>query len=124
MLCGKVGEFDLWVSSSQMIDLICVLSDGGKRSEMDDVLQRLRLLRTFVDVFPVSDREVDLMLAASWKDPENWLLVETALAIGADAVITRNRSDFPEDLIRVCDCEEFFAWQEEEYGFAYGEVEL
>ena len=66
-----MGEFDLWITSSQVTDLIYILSEGGKRSLLSRVLEQLRGLRTFVNVHAVSDREVDRMLAASWKDPED-----------------------------------------------------
>lgn len=124
MIGGRVGEFELWIASSQVTDLIYILSDGGQRSQMEDVQKRLRELRTFVNVFPVSDREIDLMLAAAWKDPEDYLLVEVALALKADAIMTRNQKDFPQDLVKVLDCNEFFAWMKDERGLVYDEVAL
>lgn len=123
MICGRVGEFELWVSSSQVMDLIYILSNGGRRDELPEVLQRLRELRTFVNVFATSDREVDLMLAAAWKDPEDYLLAEVALALGVDAIVTRNQKDFPEGLVRVVDCDEFFVWLRDDLGLNYAEVE-
>ena len=53
MIVGRVGEFELWMTSSQVTDLIYILSDGGKQSLMPSVLERLRGLRTFVEVFAV-----------------------------------------------------------------------
>lgn len=122
MICGRVGEFELWMSSSQITDLVYVLSNGGKTSEMGKVMERLRGFRTFVNVFPVSDREIDLMLAAAWSDPEDYLLYEVALALKADAIVTRNQKDFPQGLIKVLDCDEFFSWMKAERGLVYDEV--
>lgn len=122
MICGRVGEFELWLASSQITDLIYILSDGGKRGQVEEVVKHLRELRTFVNVFAVSDREIDLTLAAAWKDPEDYLLVEVALALNADAVITRNQKDFPEGLVRVLDCDEFFDWMSEDFRLSYEEV--
>ena len=31
MTAGRVGEFSLWITSSQVTDLIYILSEGGKR---------------------------------------------------------------------------------------------
>lgn len=124
MALGRFGEFELWVSSSQVTDLIYLLSDGGKKQLIPEVLQQLRNLRTFVSVFAASAKEVDVMLASAWKDPEDFLLYEIALQLKADAVISRNQSDFPEGLIPVMNCEEFFNWMEQTRGLAYGEVEL
>lgn len=124
MALGRFGEFELWVSSSQVTDLIYLLSDGGKKQLIPEVLQQLRDLRTFVNVFAASAKEVDVMLASAWKDPEDFLLYEIALQLKADAVISRNQSDFPESLIPVMNCEEFFAWMEQTQGLAYGEIDL
>ena len=124
MTAGRVGEFDLWITSSQVTDLIYILSEGGSRTLLPQVLERLRGLRTFVNVHAVGDREVDRMLAAAWKDPEDSLIFESALAMRADAIITRNQKDFESTLVKVVDCEEFFAWMLEEFGVDYDEVAL
>lgn len=42
MTAGRVGEFDLWITSSQVTDLIYILSEGGKRSLLSRVLEQLR----------------------------------------------------------------------------------
>lgn len=122
MIAGRVGEFDLWMSPSQITDLIYILSEGGAQSLIPLVLERLRGLRTFVNIHPASDSEIDRMLASSWKDPEDALLFEVALNIKADALITRNTSDFESGLIKVMDCEEFFDWMLRERGLCYDEV--
>ena len=41
MIAGRVGEFDLWMSSSQITDLIYILSEGGAQSLIPLVLERL-----------------------------------------------------------------------------------
>lgn len=112
MIAGRVGEFELWVSSSQVTDLVYVLSEGGRRSLMGETLERLRGLRTFVNVFAVSDREIDRALATSWRNPEDALLFEVALSLRADAIVTRNKADFESSLVKVVDCDELFAWLE------------
>lgn len=35
MIGGRVGEFELWISSSQVTDLVYILSNGGRTSEME-----------------------------------------------------------------------------------------
>ena len=122
MICGRVGEFSLWIASSQVTDLIYILTDGGQKNKIPQTLEALRKLRTFVNVCAVTDADTDKMLASSWPDPEDSLLVDLALKIHADAVITRDE-DFPEtDLVRVQDCKEFFASLEEEEGISYSEI--
>ena len=122
MIVGRVGEFELWMTSSQVTDLIYILSDGGKQSLMPSVLERLRGLRTFVEVFAVGGAEVDRMLASAWKDPEDALMFESALSLKADAIITRNAKDFESSLVRAMTAQEFFNWLRDEKGVDYQEV--
>lgn len=124
MIAGRVGEFDLWISSSQVTDLVYILSNGGKPSLIPETCERLQGLRTFVSVFAVSEREIDKMLASSWKDPEDRLLFEVALSIKADCLITRNAEDFESDLVRTFDCEGFFDWLKSDFNLSYDVVEL
>ena len=124
MLAGRVGEFSLWVASSQVIDMIYILTNGGNQSKVPEALEKLRLLRTFINVYAVTDADVDKMLATTWSDPEDALLVDLALKMRADAVITRD-TDFPEtNAIRVHDCPSFFAWLEREKGISYAELDV
>lgn len=122
MIVGRVGEFELWMTSSQVTDLIYILSDGGKQSLMPSVLERLRGLRTFVEVFAVGGAEVDRMLASAWKDPEDASMFESALSLKADAIITRNAKDFESSLVRAMTAREFFNWLRDEKGVDYQEV--
>ena len=124
MLCGRVGEFSLWLASSQVTDIIYIMTDGGKKSKVPEVLEKLRALRLFVNVFAVTDADIDKMLAASWPDPEDGLLIDLALKMRADAIVTRDE-DFPEtDLIRIQDCTEFFEWMKREKGVSYDDIPL
>ena len=122
MIVGRVGEFELWMTSSQVTDLIYILSDGGKQALMPSVLERLRGLRTFVEVFAVGGEEVDRMLASAWKDPEDALMFEAALCLKADAIITRNAKDFESSLVRAITAREFFDWLRDEQGIDYQEM--
>ena len=82
------------------------------------------MLRTFVHVQAVTNADVDKMLATVRDDPEDALLVDLALKMRADAIITRDK-DFPEtNAIRVHDCAGFFSWLEAEKGISYGEIAL
>lgn len=122
MIGGRVGEFDLWLSSSQMTDLIYILSEGGKPALLPRTLERLRGLRTFVNVYPASESDIDQMLATSWRDPEDALLFQAALRVKADYLVTRNAEDFESSLVRIVDCDGFFDALREDYGFEYNEV--
>lgn len=124
MIAGRVGEFDLWISSSQMTDLIYILSEGGKPSLIPETRETIQGLRTFVSVFAVSAREIDKMLASSWKSPENRLLFEVALSIHADCIITRNKEDFESGLVRALDCDDFFIWLKTDFNLDYDAIAI
>ena len=42
----------------------------------------------------------------------------------ADAIITRNKKDFEQARIPVMDCDELFAWLEQEKGLVYDFIDL
>lgn len=123
MALGRVGEFELWLLESQFTDLVYILSDGGKPALMAEALQRLRGLRTFVEVYSSGSNGIDLMLASNWADPEDALIYEGALALQADAIITRNQADFEEGLVKALDCDQLFAHLEAAHDLAYSLVE-
>ena len=108
MIAGRVGEFDLWISSSLI----------------PETRERIQGLRTFVSVFAVSEREIDRMIASSWKDPEDRLLFEVALSIQADYIITRNKEDFESSLVRVLDCDDFFTWLRTDFNLNYDSIAI
>ena len=124
MICGRVGEFSLWISSSQTTDIIFIMTHGGKKEYVPEVLGKLRTLRIFVNVYPVTDRDVDKMLATTWSDPEDALLADLALKMQADAVITRDENFPKPEGIPVLNCDEFFDWIREEFGLTYAEVPI
>ena len=101
MMIGYVGDAELWISSSQATDLIYILSDGGKAKEMPRVLKTLRGIRQFVNVYATGEAEIDKALLTSWADPEDALLYEIALSLKVDAIVSRNASDFEENIIPV-----------------------
>ena len=124
MLAGRVGEFSLWVSSSQVTDMVYILTNGDNENKVAEALEKLRALRTFINIYAVTDSDIDNMLATTWHDPEDALLVHLALRMRADAVITRD-SGFPAtDMIRVHNCPEFFEWLQVEKGLSYAEIDV
>ena len=42
----------------------------------------------------------------------------------ADAIVTRNQKDFESTVIKVVDCDEFFAWVLRDFGLDYDEVAI
>lgn len=130
MIAGRVGEFTLWIASSQISDIVYVATDGGRKDRIPQVLEQMRMLRSIVNVLPVTESDVDKMLATTWSDPEDVLLFDIALKAHVDAVITRDE-DFKKavekagiDAIEVFDCSEFFDWLKAEHDVSYAEIPL
>ena len=109
MIAGKVGEFELWMSSSQATDLLYILSDGGKRTRMPQAVAAVDGLLDFVNVYKTGKAEIRESLASAWSDPEDAILHVIAQRIEARAIITRNGADFEQSMIPVRSAQEFFA---------------
>ena len=124
LLCGRVGEFDLMITSSQVTDLIYILSDGGRSSRILSAQESLRGLRTFMRVLTIDETDIETMLMSSWNDPEDFLIYNAALRAKSDAVVTRNKVDFHADTIPVLDCAELFDWISKELNIDYAEMEF
>ena len=122
MLCGKVGEFELWIASNQVTDIVYIATDGGRKDLWPGVSSQLQALRSFVKVYATRDNEIDRMLTSEWEDPEDALLYEVALACNMGAIITRNQSDYGRSIIKVCDANEFFDWMREDFNRDYAEI--
>lgn len=122
LLVVCVGDFDLWISSSQMTDLVYILSNGGKASEMPKVLETLRGVRQFVNVYAPGEVEIDKMLLTSWQDPEDALMHEVALSLRVDVIISRNAQDYEGSFMPVLTCSELFE-EFKSQGIVYEEIE-
>lgn len=121
---GYLGEFELWMSSSQVTDAFFVLSEGGKSIHIDEVKRRLKGARKALRVYALNENDVDAALDSTWDDFEDACVYQAALRVRADALITRNKKDFVKSSVRVLDCEGFFEYLEEERGIAYEEIEF
>ena len=124
LIMGKVGEVELWMSATQMTDLIYILSEGGRKQLMPRVMASLRGLRGFVNVCGVGADEIDAILETDWQDAEDALIHNLACQMRADAIITSNKRGFQRSSIDVFDCDEFFQRMEEKRGTLYGIARL
>lgn len=121
---GLVGELELWSSSSQITDAFYLLSEGGKRSLADRTRSIIKKTRKGVRVCSVGEQEIDAALDSPWEDFEDACLYQCALKVGADAIITRNKSDYLRSSIKVFDCDELFAYLKLERNIDYGLIDL
>ena len=119
MIAGRVGEFDLWITAVQMVDLLNVLSEGGKPDLFPRALEQLRGLRTFVQIHGLDASQIDRVLATSWKSPKDSLLFEAAMDLRADFIVTHYSAAFESNLVKATDPRGVFVWLEETFDLAY-----
>ncbi len=118
MLLGKTGDHELWISTTQANYIFYILGKGKKNSAYI-VKEKMCKLKTFVRFCGLSENGFLNVLDSSWEDLEDACVHEVAVYLSADAIITRNKSDFTKSNIPVYDCDEFFAWIYKTTGVRY-----
>lgn len=109
MYCGLVREVELFMTMKQICDLIFILTNGGCKSEIPEVLDDLKKFKDFITLVDTPASLQDKLYDTDWEDPEDALIHEIALIWGADAIITRDKDDFAKSVIPIYDCNEYFA---------------
>lgn len=122
-LMGYAGEVELWMSITQVTDVFYILTEG-RRSLGLEGKKRIRLLRKCVHIVSLGEADIDEALASSWADLEDACVYQAARRAKADFIVTRDIKGFRQSPIRACDCEDFFAYLEEERGIFYDEIEF
>lgn len=123
MALGAAREAELRMSSSQMTDLVYILSEGGKHELVPKALEQIRKLRCFIKVADVGPGEIDEMLDTVWDDPEDALLHHIAMSLQVDCIVSRDKSGFQNSTLPVLDCRQLFDQIEREHGIVYTDVE-
>lgn len=117
-------EFSIQISASQFTDAFYLLSGGGKKSLAPGAKAALKTLRKAVTVASFHDEEIDRALNSPWDDFEDACVYQCAVSAKADVIVTRNQKDFEKSAIPVMDCDEFFAYLEQEKGLVYDFIQL
>ena len=116
MVAGRVGEFDLWVTAPQVVDLVYLLSEGGKPELLPRAMERIRGLRTFVQVADLTAANVDRVLASSGHNPEGHLR--------ADFLLTHDPCGLENGLVKVTNVPGMFEWLCENRDLDYTQIEI
>lgn len=124
MELGYLGEFELWMGTSQISDLIYVLTEGGKESLAPFAREVLGKLCQFVHIYGTDQADIETIAVSTWTDLEDALVYQTAANVKADVILTRDKSGFARSPIRTSTCESFFTYLAEEHGLEYGAVDL
>ena len=124
MVAGRVGEFDLWVTAPQVVDLVYLLSEGGKPDLLPRAMERIRGLRTFVQVADLTAANVDRMLASSGQNPEGQLMVNAAIDLRADFLLTHEPDGLDNGRVQVTNVPGMFEWLCENRDLDYTQIEI
>lgn len=124
MVFAEMGDYELWVSSSQVADIFYVLSNGGRAASAPAARDALLAFRRFVRVRAPGEREVDRVLESDWPDFEDALVYQVATGIDASVIVTRNVRDFERSAIPVRTPGEFFSWVEQRNHVTYAEIQF
>lgn len=119
---GYVGEFDLWIGTSQISDLVYVLTEGGKPALAPYARNVLGKLQRLLHIYATSEEDVSAIAESSWENLEDALVYQTATQVKAQAILTRDAGGFTQSPIQTFTCEGFFQWLEETEGICYAEV--
>lgn len=121
---GKLHEFELWISPSQLSDLFYILTSGGKKRLAKPVTEELSIVRSFVRVCALGHEEATAALCDGFEDLEDALVYQAARSVRAEAIITRNQTDFESSPIPALSSSEFFQRLAKERGLNYAEIAL
>jgi len=119
-----MGDYEIWMSSSQVTDLHFVLTHGREKQSEQEATDTIRHLRECVRIAALSESDVDEALEAGWSDFEDSCVYFVAKRLKAHYIITRNKKDFAQAKIPVLLPEEFLALMEEEHGIIYDEIDF
>ena len=101
---GMSNEVELYVSALSFANCVYV---GRKAVGYQETLEKMRLMKRFIYVSRMGNRECERALFSQMPDFEDMLQYESAVAEACDVVITRNKKHFPQEPIPVINPEEF-----------------
>ncbi len=94
----------LYISALTFANTYYILSRFYSSDEAKKILSKFKVL---VEVLPTTDKIIELALASDFKDFEDAIQFYTALENGLEAIITRNKKDFKNNLIPVFSAKEY-----------------
>lgn len=121
MALGTINEFELWMGTSQITDLLYVITNGGSKSQADYAKSTMQALKRMLHIHATDEEDWDRVASSTFGDLEDGFVFQTAVRVKADAIISRNKKDFDKSSIRVMDCSELFQ-ELVDQGFEYAEV--
>lgn len=94
----------LYISALTFANTYYILSRFYSSDEAKKILSKFKVL---VEVLPTTDKIIELALASDFKDFEDAIQFYTALESSLEAIITRNKKDFKNNLIPIFSAKEY-----------------
>lgn len=104
---GYAGEVRLVVSALSFVNTVYLARKY--KFPADKVYSTLRLIAEFVEVADLGGMNVIEMLSSDWKDYEDATQYRSAIDVGADCIVTRDKKDFQKSEMPVFTATEFFS---------------
>lgn len=121
---GYLGEFELWIGTSQISDIIYIITEGGKPSFTEYAQDVLDKLCQFIHIYSTCGEDIRSIAHSTWTDLEDALVFQTALQVKAEAIVTRDANGFDKSPIPIFDPTALFEHIRTIDGIVYSTEEL
>ena len=95
MALGYINEFELWIGTSQVSDIVYVITDGGKPSLSEYAQDTMTALKKMLHIYTTDAEDYDNVARCSFDDLEDAFVFQAALKVKADAIITNSSIGSP-----------------------------
>ncbi len=103
---GYKGYVSLYATSLTFINALYI---SRKSIGKEAAIEKVKLLRNFIEISPMSAQEFDIALRMDTKDIEDNLQYSSALSAECNIIVTRNKKDFPANAsVKILTPQEFF----------------
>lgn len=95
---GFQGTVELYTSAMSFATCLYLTRRAlGKEGAADAI----RVLREYIHISPITEREFDLAFSEKATDYEDMLQYHSALSAGCEIIVTRNEKHFPKNVVQV-----------------------
>ncbi len=81
MELGYTKELELWMGTSQITDLIYVVTNGDRASEAAYAKEVMQGLRKMMRIYATDEEDFDAAANSTWEDIEDAFVFQTALKV-------------------------------------------
>lgn len=124
MQLGYLKELELWMGTSQVSDLVYVLTEGGKPNLAAHAQSVMKALKKMIHVYATDEEDYDFVATCSWTDLEDAFVYQTARKVKAQAIVTRDHKGFAKSSIPCFTCKDLFVHIEQTQGISYANILL